>query len=397
MEAPKTDFLFTTKAEATFRTSKATPLAVSPDNTAAFQAAIWAAARNAFVPTSHVAFTTACLDKGAAATVEVKEGRIVLTPNKEYLDQQAADVVVKVTYGVISTGTPDPTPGTATDRAGAVATLSLRLTITHVNRPPALAVDSFAFIEGSPLSWEDLSPSDPDNEDDDETLALHFSSPPQHGHFTDAAGLPIPAADLTAGLAPSRFPITFIPAPDAVNGENLSLYASDLDGATSPAIPLALIFHRQQIPVTQWWPSTTTENGSLAWAHLSPGWNLIASPVDLDAASLNALLAWLNADQLWLFRHGGFVTTASASAPPCAHEGFWVFLPTTPQTTDFAFTGNRPATPVPLPHGWSLRTREAILTQHPDHEVYLPQNHSLRLLNASDLPSPASPAWLYLP
>lgn len=90
------------------------PLAVSPDNTAAFQAAIWDAARNAFVPTSHVAFTTACLDKGAAATVEVKEGRIVLTPNKEYLDQQAADVVVKVTYGVISTGTPDPTPGTAT-------------------------------------------------------------------------------------------------------------------------------------------------------------------------------------------------------------------------------------------------------------------------------------------
>lgn len=114
MEAPKTDFLFTTKAEATFRTSKATPLAVSPDNTAAFQAAIWDAARNAFVPTSHVAFTTACLDKGAAATVEVKEGRIVLTPNKEYLDQQAADVVVKVTYGVISTGTPDPTPGTGT-------------------------------------------------------------------------------------------------------------------------------------------------------------------------------------------------------------------------------------------------------------------------------------------
>ena len=108
MEAPKTDFLFTTKAEATFRTSKATPLAVSPDNTAAFQAAIqaaiWDAARNAFVPTSHVAFTTACLDKGAAATVEVKEGRIVLTPNKEYLDQQAADVVVKVTYGVISAG-----------------------------------------------------------------------------------------------------------------------------------------------------------------------------------------------------------------------------------------------------------------------------------------------------
>ena len=114
MEAPKTDFLFTTKAEATFRTSKATPLAVSPDNTAAFQAAIWDAARNAFVPASHVAFTTACLDNGAAATVEVKEGRIVLTPNKEYLDQQAADVVVKVTYGVISTGTPDPTPGTGT-------------------------------------------------------------------------------------------------------------------------------------------------------------------------------------------------------------------------------------------------------------------------------------------
>ena len=114
MEAPKTDFLFTTKAEATFRTSKATPLAVSPDNTAAFQAAIWDAARNAFAPTSHVAFTTACLDNGAAATVEVKEGRIVLTPNKEYLDQQAADVVVKVTYGVISTGTPDPAPGTGT-------------------------------------------------------------------------------------------------------------------------------------------------------------------------------------------------------------------------------------------------------------------------------------------
>ncbi|MGN0867437.1 MAG: putative Ig domain-containing protein [Oligosphaeraceae bacterium] len=288
-------------------------------------------------------------------------------------------------------------PLTATDRAGASATLSLRLTVTHVNRPPALAVDSFALMEGTPLSWEDLSPSDPDDEDDDEALALHFSSPPQHGHFTDAAGQPIPAADLTAGLVHSRFPITFIAAPDAVNGENLSLYASDVEGATSPSIPFDLTFHRQQIPVTQWWPSTTTENGSLVWTNLTPGWNLLASPVDLDATSLDALLAWLNADQLWLFRHGSYVTTASANALPCAHEGFWAFLPTTPKTTDFAFVGNRPSPPDPLPHGWSLRTREAILTHHPDHEIYLLQQNSLRLVNASDLPSPASPAWLYLP
>ncbi len=288
-------------------------------------------------------------------------------------------------------------PLTATDRAGAVATLSLRLTVTHVNRPPTLAADSLSLREGTPLSWENLSPSDPDHEDDDESLTLHFSSPPQHGHFTDAAGQPIPDADLTAGLAHSRFPLTFIAAPDAVNGENLSLYASDLEGATSLPIPLALIFHRQQIPVTQWWPSTTTENGSLAWAHLAQGWNLLASPVDLDAASLHALLAWLQADQLWLFRHGCFVTTASANVLPCAHEGFWAFLPTTPQTTDFAFVGNRPSPTAPLPRGWSLRTRDAILTQHPDHEVYLPQQNSLRLLHASDLPSPASPAWLYLP
>ncbi|MGN0867439.1 MAG: hypothetical protein ACI4SG_07195 [Oligosphaeraceae bacterium] len=114
MEAPKTAFLFCTKAEATFRTNKATALAVSPDNTAAFQAAIWSAARNAFVPTSHVAFTTACLDNGAAATVEVKGSQIILTPNEEYLNRQATDVVVKVTYGVISSDAPDASPGTGT-------------------------------------------------------------------------------------------------------------------------------------------------------------------------------------------------------------------------------------------------------------------------------------------
>ncbi|MGN0878652.1 MAG: hypothetical protein ACI4WT_04265 [Oligosphaeraceae bacterium] len=280
---------------------------------------------------------------------------------------------------------------TVTDLAGATASLPLHLTITNVNRPPVLGTDALALNEGAPLTWDALALADPDQEDTPETLTIHLSAP-QHGRFTDRDGQTIPTADLTAGLAQSRFPITFVADATAVNGETLSLHASDPNGAASAAIQLTLTFRRQQLDVTQWWPATTTDDGSLAWTHLAPGWNLLASPVDLDATSLTALLDWLHADQLWLYRDGRFVP-ASPDALPGALEGFWVFLPALPQNTSFTFIGSRPFAPEPLPRGWSLRTRDAA----PSHDTpaFLLQQNALRPLRASDLPTPATPAWLY--
>ena len=280
---------------------------------------------------------------------------------------------------------------TVTDLAGAAATLPLRLTITNVNRPPVLGTDALALNEGTPLTWDALALADPDQEDTPETLTIHLSAP-QHGRFTDRDGQTIPTADLTAGLAHSRFPITFVADPTAVNGEALTLHARDASGDASSTIPLTLTFRRQQLDVTQWWPATTTDDGSLAWTHLAPGWNLLAAPVALDAAALDALLDWLHADQLWLFRDGRFVTAAT-DALPCALEGFWVFLSALPQSVSFSFTGNRPFAPEPLPRGWSLRTRDAA----PSHDTpaFLLQQNALRPLRASDLPTPATPAWLY--
>lgn len=282
---------------------------------------------------------------------------------------------------------------TVTDRAGASATLPLRLTITNVNRPPVLGTDALALNEGTPLTWDALALADPDQEDTPETLTIHLSAP-QHGRFTDRDGQTILTADLTAGLAHSRFPITFVADATAVNGETLTLYARDSAGAISADLQLTVTFRRQQLDVTQWWPATAHDDGSPAWTHLASGWNLLASPVDLDATSLDALQNWLHADQLWLFRDGRFVPApASPDALPRALEGFWVFLGALPQTTAFTFTGNRPFAPEPLPHGWSLRTRDA--APSPATPAFLLQQNALRPLRATDLPTPATPAWLY--
>ena len=313
-------------------------------------------------------------------TLDAASGRLTLAPSHDVASR--LDVDGKRLFSATLT---------VTDRAGASATLPLRLTVTNVNRPPLLGVDALTLNEGSPLAWDALALTDPDQEDTAETLTVRLSAP-QRGHLTDRDGQPIPSADLSAGLARARFPLTFVADAAAVNGETLTLHACDASGDASQTIPLTVTFRRQQLDVTQWWPATTTDDGSLAWTHLASGWNLLASPVDLDATTLTALLAWLHTDQLWLFRDGHFVP-ASPDALPRALEGFWVFLGALPQTTAFTFTGNRPFAPEPLPQGWSLRTRDAA----PSHDTpaFLLQQNALRPLRAADLPTPATPAWLY--
>ena len=150
----KKGFNFATKEGAAFSTDENTALTVSADNTDAFTATIWDTDK--LVPTTAVAFKTAELDNTDAASVEVVNGQIVLTPNKDYLDQQAEDITVTVTYGAVPSANTDATPETG----------SFQVTLKAIDDLPTLTaptVTSATFDEGTEGTLDfGLNLSDPD-------------------------------------------------------------------------------------------------------------------------------------------------------------------------------------------------------------------------------------------
>ena len=150
----KKGFNFATKEGAAFSTDENTAVTVSADNTDAFTATIWDTDK--LVPTTAVAFKTAELDNTDAASVEVVNGQIVLTPNKDYLDQQAEDITVTVTYGAVPSANTDATPETG----------SFQVTLKAIDDLPTLTaptVTSATFDEGTEGTLDfGLNLSDPD-------------------------------------------------------------------------------------------------------------------------------------------------------------------------------------------------------------------------------------------
>lgn len=152
----KKGFNFATNEGAAFETDETTALTVSAADTKAFAATIWDNNQGKDVPTTAVSFVSAELDNGDAASVEVVDGQIVLTPNKDYLDQQAEDVIVTVTYEAVPSANPDATPETG----------SFQVTLKAIDDLPTLTaptVTSATFDEGTEGTLDfGLNLSDPD-------------------------------------------------------------------------------------------------------------------------------------------------------------------------------------------------------------------------------------------
>ena len=162
----KKGFNFATNEGAAFETDEKTELTVSAADTKAFAATIWDNNQGTLVPTTAVSFVSAELDNTDAASVEVVDGQIVLTPNKDYLDQQAKDVTVTVTYGATPSSNLDATPETGT----------FPVTIKAIDDQPTLSDPSIrnaTFIEGTEgeLSFS-LDLQDPDTAASDYTLEV---------------------------------------------------------------------------------------------------------------------------------------------------------------------------------------------------------------------------------
>lgn len=162
----KKGFNFATNEGAAFETDEKTELTVSAADTKAFAATIWDNNQGTLVPTTAVSFVSAELDNGDAASVEVVDGQIVLTPNKDYLDQQAKDVTVTVTYGATPSSNLDATPETGT----------FPVTIKAIDDQPTLtdlSIRNATFTEGiqGELSFS-LNLQDPDTADSAYTLEV---------------------------------------------------------------------------------------------------------------------------------------------------------------------------------------------------------------------------------
>ena len=162
----KKGFNFATKEGAAFSTDEDKDLTVSAADTDAFTATIWDTDK--LVPTTAVAFKTAELDNADAATVKVENGQIVLTPSKSYLDQQAKDVTVTVTYGAVPSSNLDATPETGT----------FPVTIKAIDDQPTLtdlSIRNAEFTEGEEEERElsfSLNLQDPDTAASDYTLEV---------------------------------------------------------------------------------------------------------------------------------------------------------------------------------------------------------------------------------
>lgn len=160
----KKGFNFATKEGAAFSTDEDKDLTVSAADTDAFTATIWDTDK--LVPTTAVAFKTAELDNADAATVKVENGQIVLTPSKSYLDEQATDVTVTVTYGAVPSANTDATPETGT----------FQVTIKAIDDQPTLTeptVTSAEFTEAEEgLLAFGLNLADPDTDASDYTLEV---------------------------------------------------------------------------------------------------------------------------------------------------------------------------------------------------------------------------------
>lgn len=162
----KKGFNFATNEGAAFETDEKTELTVSAADTKAFAATIWDNNQGTLVPTTAVSFVSAELDNGDAASVEVVDGQIVLTPNKDYLDQQAKDVIVTVTYGATPSSNLDATPETGT----------FPVTIKAIDDQPTLtdlSIRNAELAEGiqGELSFS-LNLQDPDTADSAYTLEV---------------------------------------------------------------------------------------------------------------------------------------------------------------------------------------------------------------------------------
>lgn len=164
----KKGFNFATNEGAAFETDEKTELTVSAADTKAFAATIWDNNQGTLVPTTAVSFVSAELDNGDAASVEVVDGQIVLTPNKDYLDQQAKDVTVTVTYGAVPSSNLDATPETGT----------FPVTIKAIDDQPTLtdlSIRNAEFTEGEEEERElsfSLNLQDPDTAASDYTLEV---------------------------------------------------------------------------------------------------------------------------------------------------------------------------------------------------------------------------------
>ncbi len=249
-------------------------------------------------------------------------------------------------------------PLVVTDAGGLTDIFELPFSIENTNRPASIGVESVSAFEGVEIPWDKFAVGDPDQEDQ-ENLWLCLA--PFWGTIYDKTGTPAEkiafqgSTDTYFRVKKSQFPITYAytqPEP-VINAtrDAFTIWAEDVDEAWANSVLMTVELKTVAYQVAGLVRGFVNEDGELVFQELKRGWNLLASPYDLDDTA--AYFECLGVDAAWKWNDVTYVVADSLQT----NEGFWAYIPEVPQdiADDEIFTATRSFNPyMPIP-GWNLR------------------------------------------